>query len=601
MRRAALDGAAWTAAILVAVLLRYDFQFSRLDAPDMAAVLIPTAIAAQWVLGYLAGLYRGRWRSGSFDELPVLARTVAEVTVLVVIIDLATEWQRPIPLSAAVAAGFVAFVFMGGARSLWRLNANRRLRPADHGRTPVVVFGAGDGGARAVEAMLHDPESPFVPVGLLDDDPEKQGLSIGGVRVVGDREAVGATAERYGAAALLIAVPTADSGLIRDLARRADNAGLDVRILPSVRELLDGEIRIVDIRQPNEVDLLGRNVAAIDLTVASECLRGRVVAVTGAGGSIGSELSRQISACGPSALIMIDRDESALHAVQMSIDGRGLLDSDSLALLDIRDRDAVARLFKARRPDVVFHAAALKHLPLLEAHPMEALKTNVWGTRAVLDAAAAVDIERFVNISTDKAANPCSVLGYSKRICEGLTAYSAALTGRPYLSVRFGNVLQSRGSVLTAFREQIQAGGPITVTDPDVARFFMTVEEAVELVLQGAAIGRGGQTLVLEMGEPVRIADVARRLATTSSPPVRIEFTGLRPGEKMCEQLFSDEETSSPTEHPLINSVEVPPLAPDHVCDIDPTQNRETISKLLRILTEDMAAQTGNLSLAIRG
>ena len=560
--------------------------------PRIAAVAVPTAIAAQCVLGYLAGLYRGRWRSGSFDELPVLARTVAAVTALLVVVDLAATPKRPIPLSAAVAAGFVAFVFMGGARSLRRLNAIHRLRPGDHGRTRVVVFGAGDGGGRAVEAMLHDPDTRFVPVALLDDDPEKRGLSIAGVCVVGDRQALGDTAERYGAAALVIAVPTADSGLIRDLARRADDAGLDVRILPSVRELLDGEVRIVDIRQPNEIDLLGRNLAVLDLNAASECLKGRVVAVTGAGGSIGSELCRQISARGPSALIMIDRDESALHAMQMSIDGRGLLDSDNLALLDIRDRDALARLFKSRRPDVVFHAAALKHLPLLESHPMEALKTNVWGTRAVLDAAAAVQVERFVNISTDKAANPCSVLGYSKRVGEGLTAHFASVTARPYVSVRFGNVLQSRGSVLTAFRAQIQAGGPITVTDPNVARFFMTVEEAVELVLQGAAIGHGGEALVLEMGEPVRIADVARRLASASSPPIQIEFTGLRPGEKLCEQLFSDEETSSSTEHPLIRSVQVPPLGPDLVADIDPAQNGEAISKLLRILAEDMAAQT---------
>jgi FlaA1/EpsC-like NDP-sugar epimerase len=312
--------------------------------------------------------------------------------------------------------------------------------------------------------------------------------------------------------------------------------------------------------------------------------------VTGAGGSIGSELCRQLSAFGPEKLIMVDRDESGLHSVQLSLEGRALLDSDSLALLDIRDRDRVGRLFQEVKPDVVFHAAALKHLPLLEAHPAEAMKSNVWGTLAVLDAAAAVGVTHFVNISTDKAANAANALGYSKRIAEGLTSYFGKHFDGTYLSVRFGNVLGSRGSVLTTFRAQLENGGPLTVTHPDVTRYFMTVEEAVALVIHAGTIGHDGEALVLDMGQPVRIYDVARQLAASKTPKIAIEFTGLRPGEKLHEDLFCAHESPRQSSHELIRSVDVPEVDPCRVRDLDPTQYRaavlDTLATMARAIDE---------------
>jgi FlaA1/EpsC-like NDP-sugar epimerase len=586
LRRAAFDGLAWAVALEVAVVLRYEFRPAESQLLD-ATVVIPFAIAMQWILGYFTGVYRGRWRSGSFDELPALALTVGGTTALLAIVDF-TRPLRPLPASSVIVGGFLAFVFMGGMRSFWRRAAARWRHPSSAGARRVLVFGAGIGGERAVVAMHGDPDSPYVPVAFLDDDAQKTGLTIQGVTVVGNREGLAAAAEEHDATVLLIALPSADSGLVRDLMKRADEAGLEVCTLPSVRELLHGQVRVVDIREPNEADVLGRIHADIDITAASAYLRGKVVAVTGAGGSIGSELCQQVASCEPAELILIDRDESALHSLQLALSGRALLDSDDLALLDIRDRARVAKLFVDRRPDVVFHAAALKHLPLLESHPAEALKTNVWGSRSVLDAAVEAGVERFVNISTDKAANPCSVLGYSKRICEGLTAYYAQLTGQPYLSVRFGNVLMSRGSVLTAFRAQIEAGGPITVTDPEVSRYFMVVQEAVELVLQAGGIGQGGHALVLDMGDPVRIADVARRMAEHSNPPIPIEFTGLRPGEKVSEELFSCGEVGQPTQHELIRSVDVPALDPVLVVDIDPTLKRRELTAILADLCTEM-------------
>jgi len=293
------------------------------------------------------------------------------------------------------------------------------------------------------------------------------------------------------------------------------------------------------------------------------------VLVTGAGGSIGSELCRQIHRFGPAELIMLDRDETALHGVQLSLHGRALLDSPDVVLGDIRDIQFVTRLFEQRRPDVVFHAAALKHLPMLEQYPGEAVKTNIWGTLSVLDAAKSVGVERFVNISTDKAANPCSVLGYSKRLAEGLTASAAHDADGTFLSVRFGNVLGSRGSVLTTFAAQIEAGGPVTVTDPSVTRYFMTVQEAVQLVIQAAAIGRDGEALVLEMGQPVRIADVAQQLIDLADSEARIVFTGLRHGEKMHEDLFSDDEPDDRPVHPQVSHVGVPRVMGPDVLMLD--------------------------------
>src|SRR5581483_7481898 len=295
-------------------------------------------------------------------------------------------------------------------------------------------------------------------------------------------------ADEHQADTLLVALPSASANLIRELSELASDAGLDLKVLPGLGELVGGHVAAADIRTPTAEDLLGRHPVDTDLPSIAHYLRGRRVLVTGAGGSIGSELCRQIARFEPANLIMLDRDESALHAVQLSIEGRALLDSPDVVLLDLRDRDGLEQLVRERRPHVIFHAAALKHLPLLERYPGEAVQSNVWLTANLLAAAADVGVEKFVNISTDKAADPISVLGYSKRIAERLTAHYAEHAPGSFVSVRFGNVLGSRGSVLHAFRAQIEAGGPVTVTDPNVTRYFMTVHEAVQLVIQAAAV-----------------------------------------------------------------------------------------------------------------
>ncbi len=589
-----IDGAIWALGLYIAALLRLDFEFGRVGLTHLMRVL-PVVFIAQYVAGAAFGLYRGRWLFGSFEEVAAVGRSVLVTTAAVFVVDLGYR-HHPVPISAVIGGTMFAFLGMCGLRYGWRLVMDRRRRPRGEGRQRVIVFGAGDGGQQAIRAMLRDPNSPYIPVALLDDSRERRNLSIQGVRVVGDRNAIAAAATRFRADAILVAVPSADASLVRELIDLVLPLGLEVRVLPSVQELLGNDVRIVDIREPNEADLLGRHQVETNVSEIAQYLANRRVAVTGAGGSIGSELCRQIAAFGPSELVMIDRDESALHAVQLSLQGRALLDTDELVLLDIRDRGKLGRIFMERRPDVVFHAAALKHLPLLERYPGEALKTNVLGTLAVLDAAVAAGVETFVNVSTDKAANPCSVLGYSKRIAEGLTAHTSERGRGNYLSVRFGNVLGSRGSVLTTFRAQIEHSDPLTVTHPDVTRFFMTVEEAVQLVIQAGAIGRPGEVLVLDMGEPVRIADVARRLANMSPRPVSIEFTGLRPGEKLHEELFGDGEIAHPSEHPLISAVAAPALDAHLVRDLDLEQSPAQFIAILEDLTITMNLEQVSLS-----
>jgi dTDP-glucose 4,6-dehydratase len=408
------------------------------------------------------------------------------------------------------------------------------------------------------------------------------------VKVRGTRDDLAEVAEATGAETLLVAVPSAKAALIKDLAARAREVGLEVRVLPTAADLV-GRMSVADVRPPTVDDLLGRDPVDIDLESVVDTVRGKRVLVTGAGGSIGSELSRQVRGFGPSELILLDRDESALHGLQLSMEGRALLDTDMLVVADIRDRDRMFEVFSQYQPDVVFHAAALKHLTLLETHPEEGIKTNAIGTKHVLDAAQHCGVERFVNISTDKAADPSSVLGATKLAAERLTAMAARETGLPYVSVRFGNVLGSRGSVLPTFLGQIEQGKPLTVTDPDVTRYFMTIPEAVRLVVQAAAIGEPGEVLILDMGEPVMFVDLAQQLIDMLSPHTKIEFTGLRQGEKLHEVLTSRTEQGDARIHPRINHTMSPHLSPFGALGLVPGLASMQAAKMLNEL-KDMAS-----------
>ncbi|MEV6300079.1 polysaccharide biosynthesis protein [Actinoplanes sp. NPDC051861] len=551
-----VDGAAWAAGLFAAVLTRHGTELNRDRIAGMVAAVL-LAVVLQAAVGHTRHLYRGRYRYASFDEVRAVAATAAATGAGLLAVDMLLS-RHPVPASAPVVGGAVALLLMLGVRYAVRSHWSRSQRPDARTATPVLLFGAGHAGALLVRSMLHDRGGRYLPVGLIDDDPDKRRLHLSGVPVLGSRLDIPAVLDRTGATTLVFAVANADAELVRDIRDRTVAAGANFQVVPSVSELMDHPVAVDDIRDVQVTDLLGRHQIETDLRAIAGYLTGKRVLVTGAGGSIGSELCRQIHHFHPAELMMLDRDETALQAVQLSLDPLGRIDDPSVILADLRDAAHVRAIFSARRPEVVFHAAALKHLALLQRFPGEAVKTNVLGTLNVLD--AAVNVSRFVNISTDKAADPTSVLGYAKRVTERLTAWTAGRRPGTFLSVRFGNVLGSRGSVFTTFSAQIAEGGPVTVTHPDVSRYFMTTQEAVHLVIQAAAIGRDGEALVLEMGEPVRIAEVARQMAQLAPAPVTIRYTGLRPGEKLTETLFGADEVDHRPFHPLISHVEVPPL-----------------------------------------
>lgn len=580
----AVDAGALAVGFALAQVARYDVDPGRLR--DSALwVLAAFAICLQYFVGTALHLYLGRYRFGGFDEVLILVKVTSITSGGALLADLLAGPARPVAASVPVLGGVIALVLMCGVRYAWRLMYEASRRPDPQTTEPLLVFGAGEGGSGVVTALLRDPASPYRPVALFDDDPGKHNLSVSGVRVRGDRGAIASVARATGAATLLIAVPTADTALLREVTGLAEAAALTVKVLPPVGDLGHRRVGVGDIRDIDLVDMLGRHQVDTDVASVAGCVAGKRVLVTGAGGSIGSELCKQLHRYAPAELIMLDRDESALHAVQLSLTGRALLDTADVVLADIRDAGQLRRVFNDRRPQVVFHAAALKHLPMLEQYPGESVKTNVWGTLAVLEAAAAAGVERFVNISTDKAADPVSVLGYSKRVAERLTAHVAGAAEGSFLSVRFGNVLGSRGSVLTTFAAQIAGGGPVTITDRDVTRYFMTVQEAVQLVIQAAAIGRPGEALVLDMGEPVRIAEVAERLLARAPRQVQIIYTGLRVGEKLHEDLLGADEVDHRPVHPLVSHVRVPPLRPAAALALDPWSSPAAVREELRQLS----------------
>lgn len=555
------DAIAWTIGILAALVLRFDFLLNLVHW-GWATVLIAVTIVLQLVAGWVFWLYRGRYEVGGFDEVKALVFDVVTVMAISWVVAYMLAYGNGIPRSTMIIAAPITFTIMAAVRYLVRLSAEHNMKPGQSAER-ALLYGAGYLGNQTAKRLLTDQVAPALPVGFLDDDPRKKHLEVRGVRVLGGLEDLEHAAAQTQATSLIVCIGDADAGLMRRIDQLADRAGLNVLVLPPLDQLLQNSSIVNEVRELSIEDLIGRHPVRLETDSIAQYLQDRVVLVTGAGGSIGSELSRQLAKFAPRELILLDRDETALQEVQISISGHGLLDTRDVVLADIRDAAALKQIFMERRPEVVFHAAALKHLPMLEQYPDEAWKTNVLGSLNVLQAARAAGVSTFVNVSTDKAANPTSVLGHSKRVAEKLTAWMAQETGQRYLSVRFGNVIGSRGSMLPTFRALIESGGPLTVTHPDVTRFFMTIPEACQLVIQAGGIGRQGEVLILDMGEPVKILEVAQRMIAQSGKQVEIVFTGLRHGEKLHEELVADGEGDERPFHQKITHAHVDTLSPE--------------------------------------
>jgi FlaA1/EpsC-like NDP-sugar epimerase len=417
----------------------------------------------------------------------------------------------------------------------------------------TIVVGAGEAGRALGRDLQRVISFGLTPVCFLDDDVDKLGNTVSGLPVVGSLDDLEDVIDATHAEVVVVAIPSLPTAAVRELGRRSAARGASVRHLPPFLTALQRDVAGTDMRDLQVGPLIGRPEIHVTSPEVCDVITGKRVLVTGAGGSIGSELCRQVAAFGPEELVMLDHDESNLHRLQLDVWGHGLMDSEAVVVADIRDRERLRQVFRQHRPQIVFHAAALKHLPILERHPCEGVKSNVGGTENLVEVAIDHEVERFVLISTDKAANPTSVLGATKRLAEMVLGAHA---GSPttMCSVRFGNVLGSRGSLLHVVRNQLASGSPVTVTHPDVTRFFMTIEEAVGLVLEAARMADGQSTYVLDMGDPVRIVDLVESFARLLNVrEVDFEFTGLRPGEKLNEELFGEGENPEPSAHSRIS------------------------------------------------
>lgn len=510
----------------------------------------------QFLIFWRFGLYRGIWRFASLPDLKRILAAVGVAALAVPLILVMFRVEAVVPRSVLILDPLLLIMLMGGSRFVYRAWKDHRLGAMFTDARPVLVLGAGSAADFLLRELKRTP-SGFRAIGLLDDDAGKSGRHIQGVPVMGRLEELGALARANGVEDAILAMPSLGHEMRKHLVDDCAKLGINLLTIPSMEDLMQGRVSVANLRKIELDDLLGRDPVRLDSAGLHDLLTDKVVMVTGAGGSIGSELCRQIAFFQPSRLLMLDQGEFALYQIEEEF--RAALPQTSITCLigDVKDAARVGEAMRTYRPAVVFHAAAYKHVPLMEeANTLQAMRNNVLGTWVVAREARAAGVEKFVMISTDKAVNPTNVMGASKRlaemVCQSLQGGSDITR---FISVRFGNVLGSSGSVIPKFQKQIEAGGPITVTHPDITRFFMSIPEAAQLVLQAGLMGRGGEIFVLDMGEPVKITELARlmiRLSGKSEDEIRIEFTGLRPGEKLYEELLADTESTLETPHPKL-------------------------------------------------
>ena len=586
---ALMDATVVVVAYLIALVLRFD---GSVPSPywDHFWMLMPGAALLYLVVNQVFGLYGQMWRYASIQEARRVVVAGAAAAVLMVMVgELVRDGTRPLPLSVIILGATLAPMCFGAIRFQSRIFSVKR-RPETSKRSRVLVVGAGESGAMILRDIRRNRSLDLDPVAVVDDDPRKVGRVLGDVPILGTRAAIPSLVADLAVDQVLMAIPSAPPEVIREIADLCQQAQVTLKVVPSVREIVGGRVTAGHIRELRLEDLLGRQQVETDLESVRSILQGRRVLVTGGGGSIGAEIARQVAAFEPSALILVDHDETHLHDAVADLDHYSGVEA---VLADIRNQDRVLGVFMRYRPEVVFHAAAHKHVPLLETHPEEALHTNVIGTANVADAAVATGVSRFVLISTDKAIKPASVMGASKWFSEQIVR-SLHGGGCTFCAVRFGNVLGSRGSVVPTFLRQIARGGPVTVTDPAMSRYFMTVQEAVQLVLQASALSVGGEVFTLDMGEPKRILDLAEKVILLSGrvpdQDVKIAIVGQRPGEKLAEDLVESEEEQLPSDHPKV-IVSRPPLP-------DPAMLRQALWELEAFAREGRSEE---LALRMKG
>jgi FlaA1/EpsC-like NDP-sugar epimerase len=542
-------------AWLGAYLLRFNLEMP----PEYLSAALSTlvwVVPLQAVVFWRFGLYRGIWRFASLPDLKRIVLAVGLAAVMIPVVLILFRVSAVVPRSVLILDPLLLLIVMGGSRLAYRAWKEHRLASVMHPDSkPVLVAGAGSAADFLLRELARSPAG-FHVVGLLDDSRDKQRRLVQGIPVLGALDEVVVHARKMDVQDIVLALPSAAHEVRKRITEICAEAGLNVLTIPSLEDLVAGRVSVASLRRIELDDLLGRDPVALDDSGLHQLLTGQVVMVTGAGGSIGSELCRQIARFSPVKLVLFELSELALYSMEQELPRR-FPDMQFVPVIgDVKNAAWVSQVMAEHRPSVVFHAAAYKHVPLMEnSNAWEAVRNNVLGTQVVAAAAQANGVGKFVLISTDKAVNPTNVMGATKRLAEMACQAMQQAQGTRFVSVRFGNVLGSSGSVIPKFQQQIEAGGPVTVTHPEITRYFMSIPEAAQLVLQAGLMGEGGEIFVLDMGEPVKIAELASlmiHLSGVDETRIGIEYTGLRPGEKLYEELLADDESTLPTPHPKL-------------------------------------------------
>ena len=609
-----IDAIIFSFTPLLALILRLDGSVDFAPFKTGLSAIIVLFLTIKLSVFVALGFYKRYWRYASMDELTQIAKATTIAAILQTLIFLTLYFLNSfgiekLPRSLPLLDGLLSLLLIGGLRfSIRELERiNQKCDRKFHRHERVLIVGAGNAGVALVKEMQQSPWLGFQPVAFIDDDSEKLNLLIRGLSVVGNRYSIPEFVRALQIRRVIIAMPSVPGRVIREITDICQSIGIQTSTLPGIHEILNGRVHIGSVRDIKIEDLLRREPIQTDINKVSKLLRGKTVLITGAGGSIGSELCRQVFKCRPAEIVLLGHGENSVFNIQQELEqvlqslnrdseDRELTPRLTTLIADIRFSSRLEHVFEQYRPEIVFHAAAHKHVPMMELNPPEAITNNVRGTKNLLDLSLRYGVEHFVMISTDKAVNPTSLMGASKRVAEMLVLQTAQKSKKSFSVVRFGNVLGSRGSVVPTFRRQIAAGGPVTITHPDICRYFMTIPEAVQLVLQASVLGQRGEVFTLNMGQPIKIADLARDLIRLSGyevgKDIDIVYTGLRPGEKLFEELFIPGEKYELTEHEKImtvrNAISIVPenldFAVEDLCQAA-TQND---SKLIIFLLEQL-------------